>query len=113
PDQNMNVTILDQNFIQTLPDNEDDLLAFLQALAGPAAGGAMGGQGGAQIYVDGFEGGRLPPRDAILQICINQNPFSAEYAHPGVSRIDIITKPGTDQWRCGFSRSLRTSAPPG
>src|ERR1051326_5386701 len=49
PDQNLNVTILDQNFIQTLPDNEDDLAAFLQALAGPAAGGAMGGQGGAQI----------------------------------------------------------------
>jgi hypothetical protein len=41
PDQNMNVTVLDEDFIQTLPDNEDDLRDFLQALAGPAAGGAM------------------------------------------------------------------------
>lgn len=110
PDQNMNMTVLDENFIRTLPDNEDDLAAFLQALAGPAAGGANGGQGGAQIYVDGFEGGRLPPRDAILQIRINQNPFSAEYAHPGVSRIDIITRPGSDQWRGSFSFFARNSA---
>ena len=106
----MNVTVLDEDFIQTLPDNEDDLRDFLQALAGPAAGGANGGQGGAQIYVDGFEGGRLPPRDAILQIRINQNPFSAEFAHPGVSRIDIITKPGSDQWHGGGTFSLRNSA---
>jgi hypothetical protein len=110
PDQNMNVTVLDEDFIQTLPDNEDDLRDFLQALAGPAAGGANGGQGGAQIYVDGFEGGRLPPRDAILQIRINQNPFSAEFAHPGISRIDIITKPGSDQWHGGGTFSLRNSA---
>ncbi len=110
PDQNMNVTVLDEDFIQTLPDNEDDLRDFLQALAGPAAGGANGGQGGAQIYIDGFEGGRLPPRDAILQIRINQNPFSAEFAHPGVSRIDIITKPGSDQWHGGGTFSLRNSA---
>jgi outer membrane receptor for ferrienterochelin and colicin len=110
PDQNLNVTVLDEDFIQTLPDNEDDLRDFLQALAGPAAGGANGGQGGAQIYVDGFEGGRLPPRDAILQIRINQNPFSAEFAHPGVSRIEIITKPGSDQWHGSGTFSLRNSS---
>src|SRR5262249_15965916 len=93
PDNNMNSTVLAEQFIQTLPDNEDDMLAFLQGLAGPAAAGAMGGQGGAQIYVDGFTGGHLPPRDAILQIRINQNPFSAESSTPGIGRIDIITKP--------------------
>jgi hypothetical protein len=46
PDNNMNSTVLDEQFIQTLPDNEDNMLAFLQAMAGPAASGAMGGQGG-------------------------------------------------------------------
>src|SRR5262245_32715377 len=110
PDNNMNSTVLDEQFIQTLPDNEDDMLAFLQGLAGPAAGGAMGGQGGAQIYVDGFTGGRLPPRDAILQIRINQNPFSAESSTPGIGRIDIITKPGRDTWRGTFGFYARNSA---
>src|SRR5215470_2627075 len=110
PDNNMNSTVLDEQFIQTLPDNEDDMLAFLQGLAGPAAGGAMGGQGGAQIYVDGFTGGHLPPRDAILQIRINQNPFSAESSTPGIGRIDIITKPGRDTWRGTFGFYARNSA---
>jgi outer membrane receptor for ferrienterochelin and colicin len=110
PENNMNSTVLDEQFIQTLPDNEDDMLAFLQAMAGPAAAGAMGGQGGAQIYVDGFTGGRLPPRDAILQIRINQNPFSAESSTPGIGRIDIITKPGRDSWRGTFSFYARNSA---
>jgi hypothetical protein len=110
PENNLNSTVLDEQFIQTLPDNEDDMLAFLQALAGPAAGGAMGGQGGAQIYIDGFTGGRLPPRDAILQIRINQNPFSAESSTPGIGRIDIVTKPGRDSWRGTFSFYARNSA---
>ncbi len=111
PDQNMSAIVLDEKMIMDLlPDNEDDLLEFLQALAGPAAGGASGGQGGAQIYIDGFPGGRLPPRESILQIRINQNPLSAEYAHPGAGRIEIITKPGTEQWHGSIGFNFRNSA---
>jgi hypothetical protein len=110
PDQNMSAIILDEAFIETLPDNEDDLRDFLLALAGPAAGGVSGGQGGAQIYVDGFVGGRLPPKEAILQIRINQNQYSAEYAHPGFGRIEIITRPGTEQWHGSIAFNLRNSA---
>src|SRR6185436_5002204 len=84
PDQNMNAIVLDEKMIMDLlPDNEDEMLEFLQSLAGPAAGGVSGGQDGPQIYIDGFPGGRLPPRESILQIRINQNPLSAEYSHPG------------------------------
>lgn len=111
PDQNMSAIVLDEKMIQDLlPDNEDDMLEFLQALAGPAAGGASGGQGGPQIYIDGFPGGRLPPRESILQIRINQNPLSAEYAHPGAGRIEIITKPGTEQWHSSVGFNFRNSA---
>jgi hypothetical protein len=109
PDQNMNATVLDEDFIKNLPDDEDELRDFLQSLAGPAAGGGQGGQGGAQFYVDGFTSNRLPPRDTIQQIRINQNPFSAEFERPGNSRIEIITKPGNDQWRGGFGFSVRNS----
>lgn len=111
PDQNMSAIVLDEKMIMDLlPDNEDELLEFLQALAGPAAGGASGGQGGPQIYIDGFPGGRLPPRESILQIRINQNPLSAEYAHPGAGRIEIITKPGTEQWHSSVGFNFRNSA---
>jgi hypothetical protein len=106
PDRNLTATVLGEEFIKNLPDNEEDLRAFLEALAGPAAGG----QGGAQILVDGFGGGRLPPREAIRQIRINQNPFSAEFENPGFSRIEIITKPGLDEWRGGFGFGYRNSA---
>ncbi len=110
PDQNLSATVLDEDFIKNnLPDNEDDLRSYLQALAGPAAGGVSGGQGQAQIFVDGFSGGRLPPREAILQIRVNQNPFTAEYSNPGFGRVEIITKPGRDQWRGNASFNLRNS----
>ena len=63
----------------------------LTALAGPSAG-----PNGGQIYIDGFTGGTLPPKSAIREIRINQNPFSAEFDHIGYGRIEILTKPGTD-----------------
>lgn len=108
-DQNQNATVLGEDFIKTLPDNEDDLREYLQALAGPAAAGASGGQGGAQIIVNGFSGGRLPPKDAIMQIRINQNPYSAEFSQPGFGRIEIITKPGNDKWRGTIGINFRNS----
>ncbi|MGH9936331.1 MAG: carboxypeptidase regulatory-like domain-containing protein, partial [Blastocatellia bacterium] len=105
PDQNLSAIVLDERMIMDLlPDNEDDMRDFLEALAGPAAGG------GGKFYIDGFPNGRLPPRETILQIRINQNPFSAEYSHPGAGRIEIVTKPGNEQWRGSLGFSLGNSA---
>jgi hypothetical protein len=77
----------------------------LQALAGPSAG-----PNGGQIYIDGFTGGTLPPKASIREIRINQNPFSAEYDRLGYGRIEIFTKPGTDQWHTDLYLSGNTSA---
>ncbi|MGA7462380.1 MAG: carboxypeptidase-like regulatory domain-containing protein, partial [Candidatus Korobacteraceae bacterium] len=60
--------------LDALSDDPDELESELQALAGPSAG-----PNGGQIYVDGFTAGQLPPKSAIREIRINQNPFSAEY----------------------------------
>jgi hypothetical protein len=79
--------------LDALPDDPDDLAADLQALAGPSAG-----PNGGQIYVDGFSNAQLPPKASIREIRINQNPFSAEYDRLGFGRIEILTKPGTDQF---------------
>ncbi len=74
---------------QTIPMS---LSSELTALAGPSAG-----PNGGQIYIDGFTGGQLPPKSAIREIRINQNPFSAEFDKIGYGRIEILTKPGTDK----------------
>ena len=74
------------------PTIPDELQDELNALAGPAAG-----PNGGQIYIDGFTGGQLPPKSSIREIRINQNPFSAEFDKLGYGRIEILTKPGTDQ----------------
>jgi hypothetical protein len=105
PDQNMNATILGEEFIKTLPDTEEELRDYLNALAGGGSNGE-----GAQIMIDGFSGGRLPPKEAIMQININMNPFSAEFSNVGFNRVEIITKPGNGSWRGGGSFSVRNSA---
>ena len=51
------------------------------------------------VLVDGFrEYKRLPPKDTIEMIRINSNPFSAEFSQPGLDRIEIVTKPGSDTY---------------
>src|SRR5947209_8397189 len=93
PANNAGALVLRQEDLDALPDDPDDLTADLQALAGPAAG-----PGGNQIFVDGFTGGRLPPKESIREIRINSNPFSAEYDKLGYGRIEIFTKPGSDKF---------------
>jgi hypothetical protein len=93
PSNNASALVLKKEDLDSLPDDPDDLQADLQALAGPAAG-----PGGNEIYIDGFTGGRLPPKDSIREIRINSNPFSAEYSKLGYGRIQIFTKPGSDKF---------------
>src|SRR6185295_19286141 len=90
---NANQTLITGKDLDALPDDPDELAAALQALAGPS----MGPNGG-QIFVDGFSGGRLPSKDSIREIRINQNPFAAENDQPS-GRIDVLTRPGTDKIR--------------
>lgn len=93
PSENASSLVLKGSALQSLSDDPDEMLAQLQALAGPAAG-----PNGAQIYVDGFSGGQLPPKSDILAVHINQNPFSAQYDRVGYGRVEIITKPGATQY---------------
>ena len=94
PNNNLSATVLKNEDLEALPDDPDELEAALQALAGASAG-----PNGGQIFIDGFTGGRLPPKEAIREIRINQNPFSAEYDRLGFGRIEILTKPGSDKFR--------------
>ena len=98
PANNASAIVLSGKDLEALPDDPDELLADLQALAGPSAG-----PNGGQIYIDGFTAGELPPKSSIREIRINPNPFSAEYDKLGYGRIEIFTKPGTDKYHGQFS----------
>jgi len=92
PENNASAIVIKGKDLDTLSDDPDELQNELTALAGPSAG-----PNGAQIYIDGFTGGQLPPKSSIREIRINQNPFSAQYDKLGYGRIEILTKPGTDK----------------
>jgi len=89
---NASAIVIKGKDLDALSDDPDELSSELTALAGPSAG-----PNGGQIYIDGFSGGQLPPKSAIREIRINQNPFSAEFDKLGYGRIEILTKPGTDK----------------
>ncbi|HEU4795430.1 MAG TPA: carboxypeptidase regulatory-like domain-containing protein, partial [Pyrinomonadaceae bacterium] len=105
PENNAGAVVLKGEEIESLPDDPDDLAAALQALAGPSAG-----PNGGQIFVDGFTGGRLPPRASIREVRINANPFSAEYDRLGLGRIEILTRPGSDRFRGQVSFNFNDDA---
>jgi len=58
---NTDSVVLRGKDLDALSDDPDELSEELSALAGPSAG-----PNGGQIYIDGFSGGQLPPKSAIL-----------------------------------------------
>jgi hypothetical protein len=94
PANNADALVLKGQDIDVLPDDPDALASAVQAMAGPSAG-----PNGGQIFVDGFTGGRMPPKESIREVRINQNPFNAENSGIGFGRVDILTKPGMDKLR--------------
>src|SRR5580693_7794499 len=105
PENNAGAIVINGAALDALPDDPDELQTDLTALAGPSAG-----PNGGQFYIDGFTAGQLPPKSAIREIRINQNPFSAQYDKVGYGRIEVFTKPGTDKWHGGFSVNGNDSA---
>jgi hypothetical protein len=105
PANNAGAIVISGKELDALPDDPDELLTDLQALAGPSAG-----PNGGQMYIDGFTAGQLPPKSSIREIRINSNPFSAEYDKLGYGRIEIFTKPGTDKYHGQFMVNGNDSA---
>ncbi len=90
-------TTLTADDIAGLSDDPDEMADQLMQMAGP----------GAQIFVDGFRGGRLPPKDQIQQIRFQTNSYAAEYHEAGMVRVEVITRPGMGGWRGHFNVGFR------
>jgi carboxypeptidase family protein len=92
---NANALILKGADLDAFSDDPNELEAQLHALA-------AGAPGGGRIYVDGFTAGKLPPKAAIQEIRVNQDPYSAEFDTPGSGRVDIVTRPASAMLRGRF-----------
>ncbi|HEX6284405.1 MAG TPA: carboxypeptidase regulatory-like domain-containing protein, partial [Pyrinomonadaceae bacterium] len=92
--------ILTEEQIAQLPDDPEEFENAVNQLAGP----------GAQIRVNGFRGGKLPPKSQIREIRFRLNPYAAENHDAGFGLVDIITKPGVNSWHGSFNFGFRDEA---
>ena len=83
--------------LDQLPDDPEAAAALILELAGLDA----------EMRIDGFEGGDLPGKSQIQAIRIRHDPFAADARGAGRPRVEIITKPGTDQWEHGVDAGIR------
>ena len=86
--------------IAQLPDDPEEFENAVNQLAGP----------GAQIRVNGFRGGKLPPKSQIREIRFRLNPYAAENHDAGFGLVDVITKPGVNSWHGSFNFGFRDEA---
>ena len=92
--------VLTEEQIAQLPDDPEEFENAVNQLAGP----------GAQIRVNGFRGGKLPPKSQIREIRFRLNPYAAENHDSGFGLVDIITKPGVNLWHGSFNFGFRDEA---
>lgn len=86
--------------IAQLPDDPEEFENAINQLAGP----------GAQMRVNGFRGGKLPPKSQIREIRFRLNPYAPENHDAGFGLVDIITKPGVNSWHGSFNFGFRDEA---
>src|SRR5436309_14472031 len=92
-------TVLNQAQIEELPDDPDEMEQVLRDMAGP----------GATLRVNGFRGGKLPPKNQIQQIRFRRNLFAASSHEPGFISVDIISYPGLVVWPGSTNAAFRDS----
>ena len=90
-------TVLSKQQIDALPDDPDEMESVLKEMAGA----------GATIRVDGFRGGRLPPKSQIRSIRFSRDMMAAENHGGGLVFIDIATQPGLGPLRGGLDFTFR------
>ena len=92
--------VLSKEQIDALPDDPEEMEKAVKEMAGP----------GATIRVDGFRGGKLPPKSQIRSIRFSSGMFAAENHGGGMTIVDIATAPGLGPLRGGLDIGFRDEA---
>ncbi|MBL8188451.1 MAG: carboxypeptidase regulatory-like domain-containing protein, partial [Acidobacteria bacterium] len=90
-------TVLTAEQIAALPDDPEEFEQAIRNMAGP----------GATFRVNGFRGGKLPPKNQIREIRFRTNAYAAESHESSFMSVDILTKPGIDSWHGSFNFGFR------
>ena len=99
---NLSSLLLTGRDLDRLPDNPRLLLRRLAEMADH-----VGRPESLSLYINGFSRNfRLPPKGSIQMIRILANSFDAEFANSGQQRVEIITKPGSQQFYGEFTSSF-------
>jgi hypothetical protein len=101
---NLNTVRMGGEDLQKLPMLDHDVVGTVVPLLDPSSMGS----GGATVVVDGMTSTEkgIPASD-IKEIRINKNPYAAEFARPGKSRIEIITKSGGSKYHGSLYFGMR------
>ncbi len=92
--------------LDSLPIFDDDAVATVSRFLDIGSIGTSG----VTILVNGMEVNSLNvSTSAIQQIKINQDPYSAAFSRPGRGRIDVITKPGSQEYHGSANAIFRDS----
>jgi hypothetical protein len=92
---NLNAIAVSSQQLENLPVFDQDYIGTMSRFLDAGAVGTNG----VTVVVDGLESTQVPvSASAIQEVKINQDPYSAEFSRPGRGRIEIITKPGSDEY---------------
>jgi hypothetical protein len=92
---NVDASSVDEKSIENLPMFNQDVLGTMSRFLDASAIGTNG----VTLLVNGVEVNNLTvSASAIQQIKINQDPYSAEYPRPGRGRIEVVLKPGSQEY---------------
>jgi hypothetical protein len=92
---NVDAVTIDTTMLESLPVFDNDYIATMSRFLDSGSIGTSG----VTVVVNGMEVNALNvSASAVQQIRINQDPYSAEYSRQGRGRIEILTKPGGQEY---------------
>lgn len=97
-------TVIDEKTLEKMPNDQESFERALRAL-----GESITGEQSLPVTVNGVEGQKIPPKESIQQIRVNQNVFSAQYDGPWGGGIEIFTRQSADRFRTSIGTSFAHS----
>ena len=92
PADNLDTVTLDRGLLDNLPIFDQNYVAMMSQFLDPGSVSTNG----VTLVVNGMEQRNIGvSASAIQQVKINQNPYAADFSRPGRGRIEILTKPAS------------------